>query len=162
MASIVYGFFLGGPEGHWLLRARGIKYSTASTQGNLSQARSFPWNPCESLWKDCHCPQAKRVGLEKVLSSPHIPCPAISLYSPLSKAKLGKAPGNKAIHFHRIYHLLNRQSLCGQGVIYISSGWTDTATLGSQLHSRASEEGLDGGQAAFDISLITYCTIRSI
>lgn len=64
------------------------------------------------------------VGLEKVLSSAHIPYPAIFLYSPLSKAKLGEAQGNKAIHFHRIYHLLNRHSLCGQGVIYISSGWT--------------------------------------
>lgn len=101
--------------------------------------------------------------MEKVLSSAHTPYPAISLYSPLSKAKLGEAQGNKAIHFHRIYHLLNRQSLSGQGVIYISSGWTtDTATPGSQLHSRAADEGLDGGQAAFDISLITYCTIRSI
>jgi hypothetical protein len=160
MASLVYVFFLGGPEGHWLLRARGIEYSTASTQGSLSQVRSFPWHPCESLRKDCHCPQVKSGGLEKVLSSPHIPCPALS--SPLSKAKLGKAEGNRAIHFHRIYHLLNRQSLCGQGVIYISSGWTDTATPGSRLHSQASEEGPDGGRAAFDISLITYCTIRSI
>lgn len=41
MPSIVYVLFLGVPEDHWLPRARGIKYSTASTQGSRRQARAF-------------------------------------------------------------------------------------------------------------------------
>lgn len=119
MPSIVYICFFGGFEGHWLLRAPGgggLKQdSMASVQDSLSQDRSFSWHPWGQQWKGCGSPQAKRVGLLwciwKVLSSSRILCLAISLYSPLSKASLGKAQGNKAIHCHKIYHLLNRASV---------------------------------------------------
>lgn len=96
-------------------RAKGIEEnSTVAAQGRLSRARSFPWHPREPQRKHCCYPHDQRVGLLgciwKVLSLPHILCP-VFLFTPFSKVNLGKAQGNKAIHFHKIYHLLNGASV---------------------------------------------------
>lgn len=64
-----------------------------------------------------------------------------TLYSPLSKANLAKAQGNKAIHFHKIYHLLNRASVAKALFTSQRDGQTQQL-LAPNSTAPAAEEGL--------------------
>lgn len=143
-----------------------------SVTGRLGQARSLLGHDATNF-KCCHHHEAKRVGmgprLRKVLTRPTVSVfllPYFSVSLRLSKIRTGKAQQNKAIYFHKIYHPLKGP----QWPVY----YLRLVGIHPPLpHSHPRQPGIgEGGRVGgrvrgearpgFDISLITYCTIRSI